>query len=357
MDIGNQRLENQQINQSQFKAAAELVDWMGAMQAQDYAMMKWAVGVRLPETNEHAVEEALDRGDILRTHVLRPTWHLVSAGNIRWMLALTAARIKASMKSRLRDLELTDDVITKSNTLIENALRDKKHLTREVLISEFERNGIDTWGNRASHLLMWAELDGLICSGPLQGKKQTYALLDERVPKKEVLHREEALARLAKLYFTSHGPATLQDFTWWSGLTGTEAKQALASVKADLLSERVGARELWFADHDAGRQLHGGSVHLLPAFDEFVISYADRSDCLPFADHNKAVSNNGIFRPVIVVNGQVVGIWKRTINKETVIVEGEFFAKPGEDTIMQIEGTAAAYGRFLGKEALFVGIG
>ena len=347
-DIALLRLDRHQVAATKCGTAQEVVAWMGAMQAQDYAMAKWAVGVRLPGATDRTIEAAVGAGRIIRTHVLRPTWHFVSADDIYWMLELTAPHIKVGLKSRHKELGLDETVARKSNTVIVKALRGGKHLTREELAAELGKAKIPTDDNRASHLFMRAELDGIVCSGTTKGGKQTYALLEERVPKTKSVTQEEALAKLAHRYFVSHGPAALQDFVWWSGLPVRDARRALDMVKDRLSSETNQAQTLWFAD---GVSMTGKkSVYLLPAFDEFIISYQDRSAALPFENHTKAVSNNGIFWPVVVVNGQVMGIWKRTIKKDTVTVETKFFQPPDKTIKGLIEKAAARYGDFLDKK-------
>lgn len=349
-DIAHMRLISQQIAETKFKTIKELVGWMGAMQAQDYAMVKWAIGVRLPNPTDQAVETAINNGEIIRTHLLRPTWHLVSAADIYWLLELTAPQIKASLKSRHKELGLSETIIMKSNSVIEKALSGGKHLTREALRAELGKVEIATDDNRLSHLLLRAELDGLVCSGVIKAGKQTYTLLAERVPKTKPLTKEEALANLAKKYFTSHGPATLQDFVWWSGLPVSEARHALEMVKLDFVSETIASQTYWLTNFFSFSMTDKELVYLLPAFDEFIISYKDRSASLPFENHTKTVSNNGIFRPVIVVNGQVTGIWKRTIRKDKVIVETEMFKQPGKTTMDLIEQAAIQFGHFLEKK-------
>ena len=353
-DIANIRLFSQQIEKTNFKTAKEIVGWLGAMQAQDDSMVKWAVGVRLPNSTDRAIESAINNGEIIRTHLLRPTWHLVSAEDICWILELTAPQIKAALKSRHKELEISDIIVTRSNTVIRQALSDGKHLTRSELVAELEKNRIMTNENRASHLLLRAELDGIVCSGVIKGKNQTYALLEERVPKTKPMSREIALANLARRYFASHCPATLQDFIWWSGLSIGDARQALEMVKSDFISKTIDSNIYWFTNFISSPNLDKEGVHLLPAYDEFIISYKDRSASLPFKNHNKAVSNYGIFRPIIVVNGQVVGIWKRTIKKDKVVVEAEFFKQPNKATIIQIEKATVQYGCFLEKETELV---
>jgi hypothetical protein len=349
-EIGNLRLMNQQIGGGKIKTAGKLVGWMGAMQAQDYAMAKWAIGMRVPGSTDKYIETAIDKGEILRTHLLRPTWHFVSASDIHWMLALTAPKIKAAMSSRQKQLGLTQAIFTETITIMENALSGGKHLTREALITELKQAKIAVDENRASHLLARAELDGVLCSGATQKGKYTYALLEERVPKTLTLTKEESLARLAQIYFSSRGPATIQDFVWWSGLTLTACRQALEMVKAGFISETIDSKNYWFPNSQASASLDEERVHLLPAYDEYTICYADRSAVVPSGEKARLISENGIFRPILVVKGQVQGIWKRTIKKEQVLLEIDFFKAPDKKTIESIEKAVMEYGEFVDKK-------
>ncbi len=324
-DIAQLRLQNQQLAATKFTTEKELVSWMGAMQAQDYAMAKWAIGVRLPGSTIDSVERAICSGEIIRTHLLRPTWHWVAADDLRWMLALTAPRILSAMKSRHRELELSPPVVAKSIGVIEKALAGGRHLTREVLIDELEKSGIATGGNRASHLFLLAELEGIICSGASEANNYTFALLSERVPESEKIPRDEAVARITRKYFTSHGPATTEDFAWWSGLAATDVRKGVEMIRPALISETINGKTYWMTGHPDFSLLPNNRVYLLPAFDEFIISYKDRSSALDHHTHVKAVSSNGIFRPVILLNGQVAGRWKRTLKRETLIIAPDLF--------------------------------
>ncbi|NVO11843.1 MAG: winged helix DNA-binding domain-containing protein [Bacteroidales bacterium] len=349
-NISNIRLFSQQIAATKFTTVKDIVGCMGAMQAQDYAMVKWAIGTRLPNSTIETIEKAIDQGEILRTHLLRPTWHFVSADDIYWMLELTAPKIKASLKLRHQGLELTESLIAKSNELIQKALLGGNHLTREEIVAILQNAKIATDENRTSHILMRAELDGIICSGATKNKKQTYALLSERVPKSENLTREESLKRIASRYFASRFPATLQDFVWWSGLSVSDARNALEMVKSSFISEKIGLETYWFTNSFSIPKDYNNSTYLLPAFDEFLISYKDRSASLPSENFKKAVSDNGIFRPIIVVNGQIIGIWKRTIKGEKIIVETDLFRPQSKSIKNLIEKKAIAFGNFLGKK-------
>jgi hypothetical protein len=348
-DISNIRLIRQQIAGTKFKTVKEIVCWMGAMQGQDYTMAKWAIGTRLPGSTEKTVEAAINRGEIIRTHLLRPTWHFVSAEDIYWMLELTAPHIKASLKFRSKWLGLTDTICKKSNKIIEKALIAEKHLTRDEIVKKLENAKINTEEQRAHHLLLRAELDGIICSGRIKLKKQTYALLEERIPKSKTLNRDEALEKLARKYFTSHCPATLKDFVWWSGLPVNGAKRALEMVKQDLISEKISSQVYWLINSFSIPKNYKESIYLLPAYDEFLISYKDRNAAITFENNKKAISNNGIFRPTIIINGQVKGIWKQLMKKNKVIIETDFFQPPGKATINSLKKQAFTLGVFLGK--------
>ncbi len=349
-DIANIRLFNQQITQSKFTSAKEIVGWMGAMQAQDYAMSKWALGVRLPNSTDQIIENAIDNAEIIRTHVLRPTWHLVSSDAIHGLLELTAPRLKNASKSRLKELELTEEVLKKCYTIIEKALSDGNHLTRDELASLFGKAQIATNDNRLSHIMFLAEMEGIVCNGFTKESKQTYALLFERVVKTENFIKDEVLAKLARNYFSSHCPATLQDFTWWSGLSMTEARHALEMVKSEFISEVISSETYWLTNSFPTFKNEAPKVHLLPAFDEFLISYKDRTASLLMENHKRTVSNNGIFYPIIVINGQVSGLWKRIIKKHSVVVEVKLFEPVSPMLDQMIKEKIDTFGLFLNKE-------
>jgi hypothetical protein len=350
-EISITRLFNQKIEATKFSSAKELVASMGAMQAQDYAMSKWAIGSRLVHSTDEMVETALNNGDIIRSHLMRPTWHFVSTDDIYWMNELSAANIKMKFKSRHRELELSEELILKGEKVFENAISEAGNLTREELDTELQKANIKTVKNQLYHLLFCAELDGILCSGKVKDGKQTYDLLSKRVPNRKMFYRDESLAELAKRYFQSHGPATIDDFIWWSGLSVTDARKGLESIKSLFISEIINSKTYWFSDILPGLQPDKTSVHLLPAFDEYLIGYCDRSASLLLTDNPKAVSSNGIFYPVIVLNGQVIGTWKRTSKIEKVIVKTNFFQSPNLHLKSLIEEEANRFGQFLNKKA------
>jgi phage anti-repressor protein len=353
-NIAIARLNSQQLTGSTLKSAKDLVAFMGAMQAQDYAMSKLAIGVRLPASTDKIIQDSIDKGEILRTHVMRPTWHFVSSDDIHWMLELTAPRIKSLLKSRQKELGLSETIITKSFSVMENLMQNGHHATRDELHLALKKEKIATDENRLSHLMMSAELDGIVCSGSMKNNKQTYALLDERVKRKKNYAKEEALAELAKRYFLSHGPATVKDFAWWAGLSLGDARKGLELVKSNFFSETIDEETYWFAETCNISQQHTPSIHLLPAFDEFIISYKNRSASLPLEHHVKVVSNNGIFRPVIVLNGKVTGLWKKTLKNDKVMVETELFVPHNNETKKMLYECSNTLGHFWGQKAKLI---
>jgi len=349
-EIVNLRLKSQQFVNAELNSAKDLASYMGAMQAQDFEMVKWAVGIRLPNSRIQTVESAINKGEVIRTHLMRPTWHLVSADDVYWLLELTASKIKSSMKSRDRQLELSETILKKTNRILEKALLGRNYLSREEIKIKFEKNKIVTDNNRLSHILLNAELDKIICSGPIKKNKQTYALLDERVSNKRNFTRDEALAELATRYFTSHCPATIKDFSWWSGLSVKDAKNALEMVKSNFISETINSETYWFASSVSKIRNLKNTIHLLPAYDEFLISYKDRSASLPRRINNKAVSSNGIFYPILLFNGQIAGLWKRATTKDKVVVNIDLFKRSNKNTKLFISEAADRFHHFLGKQ-------
>jgi hypothetical protein len=329
------RLSRQHISDKEFDKPKKVVAWMGGMQAQDYSMARWALGVRLPGATQASIQQSIDKGDVIRTHVLRPTWHFISSGDARWLIELTAPHIKPLLNFRQKELELTSAVLSKSMKLLEKELSGGNNLTRDELVALFEKAKIATHDQRTSHILVWAELEMIICSGPLVDGKNTYAFFDDRVKSSKSLTRERALKMLASRYFTSHGPATLADFINWSALPVRDARKALDLISKDLHSETIDSQTYWFKEPNTPVAKGDPEVWLLPAFDEFIIGYKDRSACLQPKHRSAVISVNGIFWPVIVVNGQVIGLWKRVIAKGKVNVDLKYFpgGKPADKAV------------------------
>jgi hypothetical protein len=353
-DIACLRLINQQIAGSRFKTAAEVVNWMGAVQAQDYPMAKLAIGVRLHDSTDKEIESAFNKGKFLRTHVLRPTWHFVSADDIYWMIQLTAFHIKKSLRTRQKFLEIDEKTIRKSSKILEKELANGEHLTREELFFRLEAERIETANQRGVHILVDAELNGLICSGRIKDNQRTYALFEERVPKRISFSREESLAKLATKYFSSHGPATLHDFIWWSGLPVGDARKSIEMIKEDFSSEKIESQIYWFKNSLTVLPRYKNNSYLLPAYDEYLISYKDRSSALAFKDHRNTVSSNGIFRPSIIVDGKVTGTWRKALKEEEIIVEAKLFKEQNKAVLRSLKIKSAELEKFLEKDVQLI---
>jgi hypothetical protein len=333
------RIQSHQLRNPGFNDPEKLVAWMGAIQAQDYSMSKWALGVRLRSATIGDVEAALNKGKILRTHVLRPTWHLVAAEDIRWMLQLSGERIKSSSASRDRILEITEELYSECNRLIGRILEGNNHLTRQELAAELAKAGIAVNTSRMIHFMMRAEIEGIVCSGIDKGNRQTYALIDERIPLAKTLHREEALTTLATKYFRSHSPASVQDFAWWSGLSAGDARQAIHLIRSELFTVRFRENPLFVHQSCCNDLKPLDTFYFLPAFDEYIIAYRDRTSVLGAEHHAKAFSKNGIFHPLIVSNGRIIGTWQKAAGKKRIAVKPVFFEAidPDEDRIKTAE--------------------
>ncbi|HET7219568.1 MAG TPA: winged helix DNA-binding domain-containing protein [Vicinamibacterales bacterium] len=343
-DLLAQRLRNQHLASPAFTDAADLVRWLGAVQAQDYPAATWGVGQRLKNATADAVERAFADGRIVRTHILRPTWHFVAPEDLKWMLALTAPRVRMAIGYNCRRLGLDEPLLKRTNTAIAGARGDGRFLTREEISAVLRRRKIAADGLRLIHILARAELDGVICSGPRRGKRFTYALLDTRVPRAPALSRDEALAELTRRYFISRGPATLRDFVWWSGLTMADAKRGAEIVAGDIVeSERRGVR-YWSAGGPRRLRL---SSHLLPVFDEYLIAYADRSDALRPAA-GKAEGKPIFYWPVLV-DGVVAGSWTRKVTSDRAIVAITGWRRLSGVERRDLEAAAQRYASFLGK--------
>jgi hypothetical protein len=293
--------------------------------------------------SDAAVDAAFNSGAILRTHVLRPTWHFVLPADVGWMLRLSAPRIRGFCAPYHRQLEIDAAVLRKSRKLISTALQDGAFLTRTEIAALLRRAKIDTSDIRMNFLTMDAELEGLICSGPRRGKQFTYALLASRVVGPADFSGDAALGELALRYFLSRGPATVSDLAWWGGMTLGQAKIGLEVVKGRLGCMVVDGVEYWFAGDGSAKM---PAALLLPAYDELTVGYEDRGAILPDA-YSKA-SFSGL-RPVIVVGGRIVGIWRREVVKGKVVVELTFFEKVSKSAMGVIEKEARRYGRFLGE--------
>jgi len=348
-DIPKHRLLNQKIAESNLSSPEEVVSYMAAMQAQEYAMAKWAIGLRLPNSKDATIEEAFNKGEILRTHILRPTWHFVAPKDIRWILKISAPRVHAINAFMMRKMELDTQIYHRSNDIITKALEGNKQLTRTELNQELQRNKIKSNGISLSLLMMHAELEGLICSSARKGKQFTYALLDERIPETKTLTEDEALAELTQRYFRSRGPATLQDFVTWSGLTVTSARKGLNSVKENFNFEILNEKEYIFHQQELKVLDKLQTSFLMPDYDEYGIGYKDRSAILePKVEKPINPRDNPIFNRMIVVDGKIIGSWYRTITGDKLVIETRPFNGFSKTDKIKIKQAAEHFAHFLG---------
>jgi winged helix DNA-binding protein len=338
--IAAQRVENHRLARPRSSKPSEIVAWFGAMQAQDYAAAKWAIGLRMADgVTDAAIERVLDDGAILRTHLMRPTWHFVAAADIQWMLELTAPRVHRALAWGHGRLGLNAASLRRATTIIERSLTREGGLTRVEIGQRLARAGMPIKGVRLAFVCIHAELERVICSGPRRGRESTYALLATRAPRPTRISRDEALAELVRRYFQSHGPATIRDFVWWSGLTTADAKRGLDIARAQPVA--IDGRTYWTVGRPRSRRTRPSAVHLLPIYDEYLVAYRD----LEAVPRGKAFS--GVLPQAIVADGQVAGTWKGVRNGNEIVVQ----VTTGR-TLTAVERRALAdatarYGRFL----------
>jgi hypothetical protein len=352
-DLAARRLHAQRLTGKPGSSPVEAVRWLGAVQAQDFPAAKWGLAQRSRPTTDAAIDRLYDDGKILRTHVMRPTWHFVLPEDIRWLVGLTSSRLRDGLAGRRRQLEIDERLTGRANAVFEKALRGGRALTRRELGESLSHAGISATGQRLPHLLGHAELDGVLVSGPRRGKQHTWALLDERVPKSPSIDRPEALAELTRRYFRSHGPAQVGDFVWWSGLTTADARLGLELVGAGLEQEVVEGKPYWF-DPEAGDSRHVASrsrtvAHLLPNFDEYTVGYRDRAAALhpdrPFDP--TFFSFGSILANVLVIGGLVRGSWRRLVGRATVRVEIRLLGKLSGAERAAVETAGRRLGEYL----------
>lgn len=349
MTIPAQRLARQHLTGQPLKTPAGVVAWFGAMQAQDYLAALWALGLRTKGAKDDlTIDAAIADGSVIRTHVFRYTWQYVAREDLRWMLNLVGPRLIRSAAGRFRELELDPKTLKRCGELFARALSGGNQLTRAEMAAVLSKGRVAVINRRLLEILGHAELDGVICSGGRRGKQTTFALLDERVPQGSSITRDEALARLAVRYFQSRGPATDRDLAWWSGLPLGEVRWAIELAGVVLESASVGQVRYWTAG--PGLQAAGGSsAHLLPAYDEYLVGYQDRSAVSDPARFGKTIAD-WILNPAVVLNGRVMGGWRRVLEKGSVAVTVTPFQKLSAGQRELVTEATNRYGHFLGLE-------
>ena len=303
------RLANQGLVRPRFRTPAEVVAWLGAVQGQEYQPAKWAMGLRMRNATDADIERAVTDGEILRTHVLRPTWHFVAAADLVWMQRLTGGRVRRAMETYQRQLGMDAAMLRRAASIFERALRDGQHLTRTELAERLRASNLPLTGIRLAHAALYAELEAVICSGPRAGRHSTYALVAERVATSTNLAGDEALAELTRRFFRSHGPATIRDFVWWSGLPTADARRGLDIIRAR--QREHGGHAYWTIGSTAAARPAAAPVHLLPIYDEYLVAYRDRA-LVPHGPATIAArpGHSVTFQHAVAIDGAVAGTWR-----------------------------------------------
>jgi len=350
--ITQARMRSQHLRGDPVETPEEVVRLLGAVQSQDFGPAKWSIAQRSEGVTDAALDQAFAAGTILRTHVLRPTWHFVLPADIRWMLELTAPRVHALNSAFYRNQDLDGAVLERCNAALARALQGGQHLTRQEIGALLERAGIATNPLRLGAILMNAELNGIVCSGTPHGKQQTYALLEERAPQARRLNREEALAELTLRYFTGHGPATAKDLRWWSSLTMADIERGMAMVASRLEHEVIDGVTYWFAASEPDPDPASPTVHLLQGYDEYIVGYGESKYVLDVSGVARSLPRaRGIYTHAIILDGQVAGQWRPVPKKNAVTVEVTLFTPFGDAQTEGLRGAAERYGAFLGLPA------
>ena len=350
-DIIRHRLFNQQIAETDLKKPEEIVSRMVAMQAQEYAMAKWAIGLRLPGSTDAMIEQSFNKGAILRTHLMRPTWHFVTPADIQWLLQLTAPRVAALNAYKYRQHKLDSRIFKRSNDIIARELDGGKHLLRSELQAVLANKKIPADGVRLISILMQAELDSIICSGARRGNQQTYALLEHRIQKVKPIQKEEALKMFAERYFTSRGPATEKDFSTWSGLSLTDARRAINLLSSEFEQEKFNEQTVIFLPRKLHPERQIQDSFLMPDYDEYGMGYRDRTVLRVKEDDFKHFTGeNPAFNRMIIINGKITGTWKRTIKNKNLRIETVPFRPLSKASQKVLKKSIQKYCVFIGME-------
>ncbi|MET0714073.1 MAG: winged helix DNA-binding domain-containing protein [Mycetocola sp.] len=352
LDVVRRRLVNSRLAGEACETVADAVGWLGAVQAQEFAEAKWSLAERVRDCTDADVEEAFSRGDIVRTHVLRPTWHFVAREDARWILRLTRPRVHALNAYWYRRAELDDSVFARAEDVFASALAGGDFRTRAELAAGLAKAGIEAAGPPLAYLLMHAELNEVLCNGPRRGRQHTYALFDDRVPVSADDDRpsEVALDEFAFRYFRSHGPATVRDFTTWSSLPVRDSRAALARLE-DRIETVVDENGIpWYMACDAAsvpvRPDRLAGAFLLPMYDETIVAYQDLRVVLA---HTPARAD--LIERAIVIDGRTVGTWTRILNGDSVVVQANLFGVLTQNETEALHDVVDRFGRFLRADA------
>ncbi len=354
-EIIQSRLEAQHLTDSPAIGPGEVVAGMAAMQSQDYSGSLWAVGMRSREgTVVNDILETIESAEVVRTWLNRGTIHFSHSSDTRWLMELFSPGLLKTGQIRDRNLGLTEKVVDQVEEAMVQALREKGILTRTEMYEVMNGTGlVKTKGNLGYHLLYRAAWDGLICFGPQIGNEQAFALAEKWLPESKSLGEDQAISKLALKYISGHGPATVRDFSWWSGLKLSQCRWGLENNSDSIEKVTVGTDEYYMMrEGGKGRTTH--KAHFLPAFDEYLVGYSDRQLVLNGFPKESVVMKNGTFKPVIILDGKVAGIWKSRESRDKLHIQANMFTKPGPDELQLMKEAVMRIGVFRGKEALFM---
>jgi hypothetical protein len=341
------RIFTQRLAGPKLSRPEDVVRLLVAVQSQECAHGFWSVGMRTRGSAYVDVQSAFDEGRILRTHMLRTTWHFVTPEDIRWILAETSPRVLVAFGSSFRQHGLDDRAQRKTGDLVVEMLEGGVYLTRKEIGAELERHGVPTAGQRLAYIVMSAELRGLICSGPMRGAQHTYAVLDERVPPGLTYEADEALTEIAVRFFAGHGPASLRDLTRWSSLTVADAKTAIAAAEGDRLDSReVDGQTLWFDPAARKPRKMALSAYLLPLYDEAMLTYPRLS--FPVAPGHPHPPDMDLFIGSVIVGERNVGTWRRTIVGRRLTIQTDLAPGLGEEHRAAVKSAVDQLSVFLG---------
>lgn len=352
-DIAIERLESQHMSTNKIRSPTKLVSWLMAVQAQEYDGAKWSIGLRLRDKSDKSIEKALKSKKIVRTWANRGTLHFVNSKDIKWLLKLLVPRLIKRNARRYRELGLDEKTLDKSKTILEESVSGINGLKRSRLREILKENGISTEGQRFTFILQRASLDGLICQGISIKNDPFYHSLKD-FPSSQLTH-DEALKEISERYFCSHGPATLKDFVWWSGLTVNDAKTGLKSLKSELTKHEIGNKIYWSKIDPLNREWKDQTtpnVKILPQYDDYLLGYKDRGASINETAKKLLQPKYGRFNPVIIVNGRVTGTWKREINGNKVFFKLNHFRPLNDLEKRALISEINDYSKFIDKKCV-----
>jgi hypothetical protein len=345
-------MHSQHLWGTPFQTLEDAVRWLGALQSQEYAVAKWSVAQRTAGVSDAALDRAVADGVVVRTHILRPTWHFVHREDLRWMLGLTAPRVHALNAHYYRKLGVDEDLVARGHGAFVRALRGGGRHTRKQLAAILDREGITADGLQLGYLLMWAELDAVICSGGLIGKQHTYALFDERVPEATLVDRDEALAELTRRYVTARGPVTVRDYMWWSSLTAADARRGIDMIRSQLENEVVDGRTYWFASSPPTVDNGSGRIDLVQGYDECIVSYSESKDVLlGRLVSRETLRNRPAYIHAVLLDGRLIGHWRQAPKSKELIIETSLYRPLNHAEGQALDAAIARYVKFKGGSA------